>query len=278
MLGPARDNSYNGVMTTVPCFHVDAFASKPFAGNPAAVCLLTAPRPARWMQAVAAEMNLSETAFVIPRSGGFGLRWFTPLAEVALCGHATLATAHVLWSEGLAPADATLRFATKSGVLTAAREGDRIELDFPSSPARRAKAPAGLVAALGQRPVEVARAADDLLVELASERAVRTLRPDIAALGKMKVRGVIVTAPATGRRFDFVSRFFAPAVGVPEDPVTGSAHCALAPWWGARVGKSRLVGFQASRRGGEVEVELSGGRVKLRGAAVTVLRGELIVS
>ncbi len=278
LLGPVRCSSYNGVMTTVPCFHVDAFASAPFTGNPAAVCLLTAPRPAKWMQNVAAEMNLSETAFVTPRRSGFALRWFTPEVEVELCGHATLATAHVLWSEGLAPAKAVLRFATKGGLLTAARRGERIELDFPARPARIAKGPAALAEVLGQRPVAVARAADDLLVELASEQAVRKLQPDLAALGKLKVRGVIVTAAATGRRHDFVSRFFAPAVGVPEDPVTGSAHCALAPWWSKKLGKQVLRGHQVSTRGGEVEVEVVGDRVLLRGTAVTVVRGELVVS
>ncbi|MCB9886586.1 MAG: PhzF family phenazine biosynthesis protein [Planctomycetes bacterium] len=263
-------------MTTVPCFHVDAFAAAPFSGNPAAVCLLASPRPAKWMQSVAAEMNLSETAFVTPQKGGFGLRWFTPVAEVALCGHATLATAHVLWSEGLAPLRNALAFRTKSGVLSARHDGVAIELDFPARPARIGRGPAALAKALGQRPVVVAKAADDLLVELASEKQVRALQPDLAALGRLKVRGVIVTAAGDSRRHDFVSRFFGPAVGVPEDPVTGSAHCALAPYWGGRFGRTRMIGYQASARGGEVEVELVGDRVLLRGQAVTVVRGELL--
>ncbi len=276
MLGVAPVAAYNDVMSTVPCFQVDAFASAPFRGNPAAVCLLAASRPAAWMQAVAAEMNLSETAFVTPRRSGFGLRWFTPLAEVDLCGHATLAAAHVLFAEGIAPADAVLRLRTRSGELTAARRGRGIELDFPQRPARPARAPAGLARALGARPVQVAMAVDDLLVELADERTVRGLVPDLAALGGLPVRGICVTARSRARGVDFVSRFFAPAVGVPEDPVTGSAHCALAPWWAARLGKQRLRGRQVSVRGGEVDVELAGERVLLRGPAVTVLRGELL--
>lgn len=262
-------------MLSTPCFHVDAFTDAPFRGNPAAVCLLAAPRPKTWMQQVAAEMALSETAFVAPAAGGFKLRWFTPKCEVALCGHATLATAHVLWQEGIAPGGAELRFRTKSGLLTARRRGAAIELDFPARAARERRPPAGLTKALGAAPKRVLAAADDLLVELASEKVVRALQPDQAALAKVKVRGVIVTARA--RRHDFVSRFFAPAVGVPEDPVTGSAHCALAPYWAERLGKARLVGHQASSRGGVVECEVVGARVLLRGAAVTVLRGQLAV-
>lgn len=282
MLGVAPATAYNIAMTTVPCFHVDAFATRSFRGNPAAVCLLTEPRPAKWMQAVAAEMNLSETAFVVALARDFGLRWFTPTAEVALCGHATLAAAHVLWYEGLAPADVPLSFRTKSGVLTAVYRGHgNIELDFPACPAKLVAGPKALAKALGlgrgRQPVAVARAGEDLLVELADEAQVRKLVPDLAALGKLPVRGVVVTAASRSRRWDFVSRFFAPAVGVPEDPVTGSTHCALAPWWGERLGKQSMTGCQASARGGEVEVELVGKRVLLRGPAATVLRGELLV-
>jgi len=277
MLGGPGAGAYNLGMPTVPAFHVDAFASRSFRGNPAAVCLLTAPRPARWMQAVAAEFALSETAFVLPRASGFGLRWFTPATEVDLCGHATLATAHVLWSEGLAPADAPLAFRTRSGELRArAAARGRIELDFPARPARPVAAPKGMARALGAEPVAVARTADDLLVELEAEAVVRSLRPDLVALARLPVRGVVVTAPSRDRRLHFVSRFFAPRVGVPEDPVTGSAHCALAPWWGPRLGRTVMTGYQASARGGEVEVELAGDRVLLRGKAVTVLRGELL--
>jgi PhzF family phenazine biosynthesis protein len=263
-------------MPTTPCFHVDAFTARAFRGNPAAVCLLAAPRPARWMQSVAAEMNLAETAFVQPLAGAFRLRWFTPLVEVDLCGHATLAAAHVLWTEGVAPPGELLRFRTRSGVLTAARARKGIELDFPARVASACAAPAGLARALGATPRFVGRNPDDLLVELASERAVRTLRPDLAAIARLAVRGVIVTARSRGR-VHFVSRFFAPAVGVPEDPVTGSAHCALAPFWAQRLGRTRLLGHQASARGGDVEVELAGDRVLLRGEAVTTVRGELLV-
>ncbi len=263
-------------MPTVPCFHVDAFAERAFAGNPAVVCLLDRPRPARWLQAVAAEMNLSETAFVQPTARGFALRWFTPKVEVALCGHATLATAHVLWQEGLAPGDLPLAFRTRSGELRAARRGTRIELDFPARVATPGKPPAGLAAALGAKPVAVGRSQDDLVVELQDERAVRALAPDLDRLAAIPVRGVAVTARSRARGIDFVSRFFAPAVGVAEDPVTGSAHCALGPWWAERLGRTALTGFQASARGGRVEVELAGERVLLRGAAVTVTRGQLL--
>jgi PhzF family phenazine biosynthesis protein len=263
-------------MSTVPCFHVDAFASAPFRGNPAAVCLLARARPQRWLQAVAAEMNLSETAFVVPRARGFGLRWFTPRVEVDLCGHATLAAAHVLWHERVAPTATELRFATRSGELRATRRGECIELDFPARPALPVRPPAGLARALGAQPVAVAKNVDDLLVELATADAVRALTPDLAALRRLPVRGVIATARGDTRRHHIVSRFFGPAVGVDEDPVTGSAHCALAPWWAPRLGRTTLRAFQASARGGEVECELVGDRVLLRGAAVTVLRGELL--
>ena len=263
-------------MATTPCFLVDAFSTAAFRGNPAAVCLLTGSRSARWMQAVAKEMNLSETAFVRPLKTGFRLRWFTPAVEVDLCGHATLATAHVLWSEKLAPAAAQLRFRTNSGWLTADPRDRRIELDFPARSARAARAPAALAKALGAKPRAVVKVVDDLLVELASEQAVRRLRPNLPQLAQVRARGVIVTAASNGR-YDFVSRFFGPAVGVNEDPVTGSAHCALAPYWAAKLGRDRLLGYQASARGGEVEVEISGDRVLLRGSAVTVSRGQLLV-
>ncbi|MCR9246643.1 MAG: PhzF family phenazine biosynthesis protein [bacterium] len=263
-------------MVTIPCFHVDAFTDKRFAGNPAVVCLLAESRPARWMQAVAAEMNLSETAFVCPTKRGFSLRWFTPSVEVALCGHATLATAHVLWSEGVAPENQLLEFRTKSGVLTAAHDGRHVVLDFPAQPLATKKEPAELAAALGRKPRTVMSAGADLLVELGTENLVRKLRPDLALLRKLRCRGVIVTAKAVSRRHDFVSRFFGPAVGVDEDPVTGSAHCALAPFWQPRLEKNRMVGYQASTRGGEVDVEVVGDRVLLRGSAVTVVRGELL--
>ncbi|MCB9878089.1 MAG: PhzF family phenazine biosynthesis isomerase [Planctomycetes bacterium] len=261
---------------STPCFHVDAFTDRPFAGNPAAVCLLDAARPAKWMQVFAAEMNLSETAFVAPGKTHLQLRWFTPVAEVALCGHATLATAHVLWSEGIAPKGIDLRFTTKSGVLTARQlSKGRVELDFPARPALKGKvAGAALAKALGAKPKAIVKVADDVLVELASEAAVRGLTPDLAKLAKVDARGVIVTARS--KKHDFVSRFFGPRVGVPEDPVTGSAHCALAPYWAGKLGKTDLKGYQASARGGEVECQLAGDRVLLRGSAVTVMRATIL--
>jgi len=263
---------------TLPIVQVDAFTSEPFAGNPAAVCVLPAPREERWMQAVAREMNLSETAFLVRRSdGAWHLRWFTPAAEVELCGHATLASAHVLWSEGHLPAGETARFLTASGELRADRREPWIELDFPATPPVPATAPAGLAAAVGVEPVAVLTSRFDYLVEVASEAEVRALEPDFRALRSLGVRGVIVTAKAATAGFDFVSRFFAPGVGVDEDPVTGSAHCALAPFWGARLGRTEMNGYQASARGGEVRVRLAGSRVILGGRAVTVMRGELTV-
>lgn len=265
-------------MPTTPCFHVDAFADAPFRGNPAAVCLLATKRPARWLQAVAAEMNLSETAFVEPMPKCFRLRWFTPQVEVDLCGHATLAAAHVLWSEGVAPGGEPLRFHTRSGVLEAVRRGNTIELDFPAVPAKPCVSPPRLREALGAAPRSVSRNAMDFVVELANERAVRELEPDLAALATVRARGVVVTARAAkpSRAYDFVSRFFGPAVGVPEDPVTGSAHCALAPFWAERLQRTTLRGYQASARGGTVECELRGDRVLLRGRAITVVRGQLL--
>ncbi|PYP43781.1 MAG: oxidoreductase [Gemmatimonadetes bacterium] len=257
---------------------VDAFASRPFSGNPAAVCILPAPAPQdeRWMQDVAREMNLAETAFLHPENEGYRLRWFTPAVEVALCGHATLASAHVLWEEGRLPPNRQARFHTKSGLLTADRRGDWIELDFPATPPAPAPAPPGLAAALRVGTRWVGRSKFDYLVELDSEDAVRGLKPDLAALERVDARGIIVTSRATTPDFDFVSRFFAPQSGVPEDPVTGSAHCALAPFWSERLQRMEMTAYQASPRGGVIRVRLAGDRVMLAGQAVTVLRGELL--
>ena len=255
---------------------VDAFASQAFRGNPAAVCLLDRERDASWMQNVAAEMNLSETAFLLPNDDGFSLRWFTPAVEVALCGHATLASAHALWEEKILAPSETARFHTKSGLLTATREGEWIELDFPATPEQRSDAPDGLLQSLGiTEPVYVGRNKFDYLVEVASEEIVRALDPDHTRLRTIPVRGVIVTSRSS--EYDFVSRFFAPGSGVDEDPVTGSAHCCLTPYWSARLGKTEMTAFQASKRGGIVRVRLVGDRVKLGGRAVTVLTGELLV-
>jgi predicted PhzF superfamily epimerase YddE/YHI9 len=255
---------------------VDAFASRPFSGNPAGVCVLPAPRDERWMQDVAAEMNVAETAFLHPENEGYRLRWFTPTVEMALCGHATLASAHVLWEEGRLPADRQARFHTQSGLLTADRRGEWIELDFPATPPAPAAAPPGLAAALRVGTRWIGRSKFDYLVEVDSEDVVRGLKPDLAALERVDARGIIVTSRATTPGIDFVSRFFAPQSGVPEDPVTGSAHCALAPYWCEHLHRPELTGYQASPRGGVVRVRLAGDRVMLGGQAVTVLRGELL--
>lgn len=256
---------------------VDAFTDRAFGGNPAAVCILAAPRESRWMQNVALEMNLSETAFLVRREdGSYDLRWFTPAVEVDLCGHATLASAHVLWEEGRLGKDETARFHTKSGLLLGQRRGERIELDFPAKREESIAPPDGLLDALG---IAVARYVGknkfDYLVEVESEAVVRGLKPDDRALTKLPVRGVIVTSRASTEPYDFVSRFFAPGAGVAEDPVTGSAHCCLAPYWQERLGKAEMVAYQASARGGVVHVRVVGERVMLGGQAVTVMRGEL---
>jgi PhzF family phenazine biosynthesis protein len=257
---------------------VDAFADRPFAGNPAAVCLLRSPGEPAWMQDVAREMNLAETAFLVRQGDGFDLRWFTPAVEVDLCGHATLASAHVLWEEGHLKPSETARFHTRSGVLTASRQGSLIWLDFPATPAQPAPRPKELERGLGESATikYLGRTAFDYLVELESEDEVRSLAPDMGALAQLPVRGVIVTARSTNGSHDFVSRFFAPGAGIPEDPVTGSAHCGLGPFWSARLGKQELVGYQASARGGTVRVRLDGDRAHLGGQAITVLRGELL--
>jgi len=260
----------------LPLFQVDAFTDRPFAGNPAAVCLLNEPGDAAWMQQVAREMNLSETAFLYRQDDGYSLRWFTPAVEVALCGHATLASAHVLWEQGHLSADAQARFHTQSGLLTAVRDGDWIEMDFPAKPEQPAESIPALAEALGITPLYVGMSQFDCLVEVESEADVRELQPDLARLAAIPARGIIVTSRASTPGYDFVSRFFAPNVGVPEDPVTGSAHCVLSPFWSKRLGRARLIGYQASPRGGVVRVQLEGERVRLGGQAVTILHGELL--
>jgi PhzF family phenazine biosynthesis protein len=260
---------------SLPLFIVDAFTSRPFAGNPAAVCLLDAARDEGWMQALAGEMNLSETAYLLPEQDGYRLRWFTPRVEVKLCGHATLASAHVLWQTGKLPGDRPARFFTQSGVLTATREGDTIAMDFPAVRAEACADEVGLAAALGATVRYMGRNGMDYLVEVDGERAVRELRPDLGRLAELAVRGVIVTGASGTADFDFVSRFFAPRVGVPEDPVTGSAHCCLGPYWAEKLGKNDLRAYQASPRGGVVQVGVRGERVLLGGQAVTVVRGEV---
>jgi PhzF family phenazine biosynthesis protein len=255
---------------------VDAFTDRPFAGNPAAVCILTKSAEPAWMLNVAREMNLAETAFLVKQKDGYDLRWFTPSVEVDLCGHATLASAHVLWEDGHLRPSEKARFHTKSGLLTADQSGAWIELDFPATPAKPVTSPAGLIEALGAQATFVGMSPFDYFVEVERESTVRTLAPNLSALAEVEARGVIVTARSDGNsKYDFVSRFFAPQSGVPEDPVTGSAHCALAPYWSAKLGKKELVAFQASSRGGELRLRVVGDRVKIGGQAVTVLRGEL---
>jgi PhzF family phenazine biosynthesis protein len=256
---------------------VDAFSNRPFAGNPAAVCILPQPREAEWMQSVAREMNLSETAFLVKREQGYDLRWFTPTVEVDLCGHATLASAHVLWEQGELKAGEPARFHTRSGALTARKEGAWIEMDFPATPVKPDSIPCEDVeAALGTKAKCVGRSRFDYLVEVDTENTVRFLSPDMTRIGRLQARGLIVTSRASSANFDYVSRFFAPAAGIDEDPVTGSAHCCLGPFWKERLGRDNLIGYQASARGGIVRTRCQGDRVLISGQAVTVLRGELL--
>jgi PhzF family phenazine biosynthesis protein len=264
---------------------IDAFTPKPFAGNPAAVCVLDRARDAAWMQTVAQEMNLAETAFLVRRNGGsasdgYDLRWFTPTVEIDLCGHATLAAAHGLWELGHLPATETARFHSRSGLLTCRQEQGWIWMDFPATPAAPAEPPPGLLESLGlasgTAPVFVGRNAFDYFVVLKSEAEVRALTPNLTQLRTHPVRGTIVTARSTSGEYDCVSRFFAPAAGIDEDPVTGSAHCTLGPYWSAQIGRNILTGYQASPRGGVVRMDVQGKRVLLGGQAVTVLRGELV--
>ena len=271
-----RSNDFKPTGSEITLVQVDAFARQMFRGNPAAVCLLPKPVEEAWMQNVAAEMNLSETAFLLRRSAGvYRLRWFTPKVEVDLCGHATLASAHVLWEDRIVPHDASLCFETRSGVLRAVRQAGWIRLDFPAEPPQPAEPPPELAAALGVVPRYVGRNRFDYLLEVDSEADVRAVSPDFAALRLLGGRGFIVTSRASGGAFDFVSRFFAPASGIDEDPVTGSAHCCLGPYWGQRLGRASLTGYQASARGGTVLVRVAGDRVHLGGQAVTVFRTTL---
>ena len=256
---------------------VDAFTGHPFRGNPAAVCILDGPADPGWMQQVAAELKHSETAFLHPGTSGWNLRWFTPTREVELCGHATLASAFVLWQTKRAGEGSPITFDTLSGTLTARQDRAWITLDFPADPAQVIPPVAGLDKALGAVPVFTGKGRFDLLVELPAAADVCDCEPDMAALAALPARGIIVTAASDLPDFDFVSRFFAPSAGVPEDPVTGSAHCCLGPYWGEKLGKTELAGFQCSERGGSVKVTLAGDRVILGGHAVEVFSGQLHV-
>jgi PhzF family phenazine biosynthesis protein len=260
----------------IPIYQVDAFASEAFRGNAAVVCLLDAPCDESWMRRVAEETRAAATAFVQPAARGFALRWFTTAAELELCGHGTLATAHVLWETGRLGADEPARFETRGGSVAAVRNDGWIELDFPSMPSQPSDPPPGLIEALGASPRYVGCSRFDYLVQVESQDAVAALAPDFAALRRVATRGVIVTSRAAAGDVDFVSRFFAPSVGIDEDDVTGSAHCCLAPFWCERLRKTAMIARQLSARGGVVKVTVDGGRVRLGGQAVTVVRGELL--
>jgi PhzF family phenazine biosynthesis protein len=259
----------------IPLYQVDAFTDQAFHGNPAGVCCLSAPRPNQWMQCVAQEMNLSETAFLLEENDGYRLRWFTPAVEVDLCGHATLASAHILWETGRLGRDKTAKFYSRSGLLSASFENNYIQLNFPVKRLELVTIPEELSTLLGVRPVFVGKNQFDYLVEVESEEILRSLQPDMTRLSQIPVRGVIVTCAATTPGYDFISRFFAPRVGVPEDPVTGSAHCCLTPYWSEKLHKQSMLAFQASARGGELRLRLQDDRVLISGQAVTVFQGEL---
>jgi PhzF family phenazine biosynthesis protein len=261
----------------VQIFIVDAFANRAFTGNPAAVCLLAEAVDASWMQTVAAEMNLSETAFLLKREQDYLLRWFTPTDEVDLCGHATLASAHILWEQGHAEPEEELQFLTKSGRLSAKREDDQIQLNFPLELEEKCNAPMFLLDSLGVTPLYVGKNRIDYIVEVASEDIVRALKPDFNLLKQVKSRGVIVTSKADSDAYDFVSRCFYPATGINEDPVTGSAHCCLGPYWQAKLNKSDLTAYQVSQRGGVLNLKIMGNRILISGQAITTLRGMLVI-
>lgn len=255
----------------------DAFTDKPFSGNPAAVCLLEKPAEEHWMQSLAAEIGFSETAFVLRRTEDFALRWFTPACEVSLCGHATLAAAHILWQEGWLPADCQAIFQTASGRLTARQTPEGIQMDFPSEPPKPIAVSKGLSVALGAEPKWVGRNRMDILIEVDDAATVRNLLPDMVLLEEFDTRCVIVTAASDMPEYDFISRCFGPRAGIDEDPVTGSAHCCLGPYWQTRLGKNDFTAYQASQRGGTLGVSVRGSRVLLTGRVVTILRGELLI-
>lgn len=260
-------------------YQVDAFTNQPFHGNPAAVCLLDGPGDKIWMQNVAREMNLSETAFLYPVKGGFNLRWFTPEVEVDLCGHATLASAYALWQGGYLGREEEACFFSASGLLRARLSGDWIQLDFPIRQQRAAEVPSAVLQAIEisqERVNYVGRYQKDYLIEVDSEELLRQTQPDFKRLREAATGGIMLTAQSEDVTYDFISRYFDPAEGIDEDPVTGSAHCCLGPYWGAKLGKQQLSAFQASARGGSLTIRLGEERVYIQGQAVMVLRGELL--
>ena len=256
-------------------YQVDSFTKEPFKGNPAGVCILDKPADETWMQNVALEMNLSETAFLYELENGFNLRWFTPTVEVDLCGHATLASAHILWVKGILNFEEEAKFYTKSGQLTAKKKGDLIEMNFPSDLPVEIEVNKKITEALNIKSVYFGKGKFDYIIEISSEDELLKINPNFSALKELTERGVIVTAKSSSPKYDFISRFFAPAAGINEDPVTGSAHCCVGPYWGNKLNKNKLIGYQASKRGGIVSVELKDDRVVLGGNAVTVLEAEL---
>ena len=245
----------------------------PFKGNPAGVCILESEPTNKWMQDIACEMNLAETAFLLPMNDGYSLRWFTPNSEIDLCGHATLASAHILLEKGYTSEDQEVNFYTKSGLLTAKSQDGWIQLNFPATPEKEDEAPLELIEALNIEPLYVGKNIFDYIVEVGTEEIVRNIKPDFTKLLKVDMRGVIVTARS--KKFDFVSRFFAPEIGVFEDPVTGSSHCCLGPYWRDRLGKDEFIAYQSSSRGGVLRVQVVGDRVCISGKAVTVLEGDI---
>lgn len=261
---------------SIEIIQIDAFTSEPYKGNPAAVCLMKGPGNEKWMKLVAREMNLSETAFLYPIKGGYHLRWLTPKSEVDLCGHATLATAHFLYENGHAPIDQPISFKTRVGWVSATKDGDFITLDFPVNRPKKIKAPSALLKALGVKADYVGTYPNAYLVELSSAKAVRELKPDLKALEKLNVLKVCVTAKSDSKKYDFISRLFAPKLGIPEDPVNGNSHTALIPYWCNLLNKSKLRSYYASERGGELFVRLDSDRVKISGKAVTAMRASLL--
>jgi PhzF family phenazine biosynthesis protein len=257
-------------------FQVDAFTDKPFAGNPAAVCVLSQAADEEWMQNLANEMNLSETAFLVEQDDGYNLRWFTPAVEVDLCGHATLASAHILWEQGFLPPDSPVRFHTRSGLLSAVRKDSWIELDFPAEPEKQSEIPEDLFKAFGSPAQYVGKNRFDFLLDFESADTVRKMSPNFTMLSEFSCRGFIATSRSDDSPYDFICRFFAPAAGVNEDPVTGSAYCCLGPYWAEKLGKKELIGYQASARGGVVKVRVGDDRVYIGGQAVTVMRGTIL--
>lgn len=272
-----RVSGGNGRFKMTVIWQVDAFTDRPFSGNPAGVCLLEEEADEEWMQNVAKEMNLSETAFLYPEEGAYRLRWFAPDSEVDLCGHATLASAHILWEKGYAEKEDIIEFHTKSGTLTASLKDEWIELDLPLLDEEETEIPEGLVEALGVKPLYVGKNAFDYIVEISSEEQLILIEPDLTKLATITARGISVTARSASEEYDFVSRLFAPAIGIPEDPVTGSAHCCLGPYWEKKLNKSSFTAYQASERGGTLKVQVKGDRVLISGKAVTVIEGLILV-